>query len=124
VLNAVVCSRVRGLQKALSAGTIALEISSRNARVTALPKRWDRLRASLDLIRDQRGADMADLPCGAWRVALPRLQGQPGPSADRNLATEFQVRPRPWHSNETPARHRARRRMVRAGPEYLSPSQI
>ena len=55
MLNAVVCSRVRGLQKALSAGTIALEISSRNARVTALPKRWDRLRASLDLIRDQRG---------------------------------------------------------------------
>jgi hypothetical protein len=34
-LNAVVCSRVRGPQEALSAGTIALEISSRNARVAA-----------------------------------------------------------------------------------------
>jgi hypothetical protein len=32
LLNAVVCSRVRELQEALSASTIALEISSRNAR--------------------------------------------------------------------------------------------
>jgi hypothetical protein len=44
--NAVVCSRVRGLQEALSAGTIALEISSRNARVQALQERWDYLRAA------------------------------------------------------------------------------
>jgi hypothetical protein len=35
-LNAVVCSRVRELQDGLSAGTIALEIASRNARVAAL----------------------------------------------------------------------------------------
>jgi hypothetical protein len=41
---------------------IALEISSRNARVAALQKRWDRLRAGLDLILDQRGAEMTDLP--------------------------------------------------------------
>jgi hypothetical protein len=34
--NAVVCSRVRELQDGLSAGTIALEIASRNARVAAL----------------------------------------------------------------------------------------
>jgi hypothetical protein len=65
----VVCSRLREFQVALSAATIALEISSRNARVQALQKRWDYLRASLDLILNQRGADMADLPggpAGCW----------------------------------------------------------
>jgi hypothetical protein len=49
----------------LPAGVVALEISSRNARVAALQKRWDRLRAGLDLILYQRGADMADMPGGA-----------------------------------------------------------
>jgi hypothetical protein len=53
---------VRGLQETISAATITLEISSRNARVQARQKRWDYLRAGLDLILDQRGADMADLP--------------------------------------------------------------
>jgi hypothetical protein len=38
-LNAVVCTRIRELQEALSAATIALEISSRNSRVAALQKR-------------------------------------------------------------------------------------
>jgi hypothetical protein len=33
------CRRVHELQEALSAGTIALEISSRNSRVAALQKR-------------------------------------------------------------------------------------
>jgi hypothetical protein len=33
--------RVRGLREALSAATIALELSSRNARVVALQKRRD-----------------------------------------------------------------------------------
>jgi len=58
-------TRVHELQEAPSAATIALEISSRNSRVAALQKRWDRLRAGLYLILDQRGADMADLPGGA-----------------------------------------------------------
>jgi hypothetical protein len=44
VLNAVVCSRVRELQEALSAATSALEISGRNALVAAIQKRWDRPR--------------------------------------------------------------------------------
>jgi hypothetical protein len=48
----------------LPAGVVALEISSRIARVQALQERWDYLRAGLDLILDQRGADMADLPGG------------------------------------------------------------
>jgi hypothetical protein len=52
----------RGLQDGLSAVTIAPDISCRNSRVAAFPKRWDRLRAGLDLILDQREADMADLP--------------------------------------------------------------
>jgi hypothetical protein len=45
-------SRVREPQEAISSQVIALEISTRNARVTALQKRWDRLRARLDLILD------------------------------------------------------------------------
>jgi hypothetical protein len=67
-------SRQSRRSSALSAGTIALEISSRNARVAALQKRWDRLRAGLDLILDQRGADMMDLSGGA----SGRLQGKGG----------------------------------------------
>ena len=57
--------QVRELQEALSAATIALEISSRNSRLAALQKRSDRLRAGLDLILDQRRAGMVDLPGGA-----------------------------------------------------------
>jgi len=38
VLNAVVCSRLHELQEALSAGTVALDISSRNSLVAALQK--------------------------------------------------------------------------------------
>ena len=56
---------IRELQATLSAGTIALEISSRNSRVAALQNRWDRLRAGLALVLDQRGADMAEVPGGA-----------------------------------------------------------
>jgi hypothetical protein len=41
-------SRVRELQETFGAGTIALEISSRNARVQALQDRWDRLRQVID----------------------------------------------------------------------------
>jgi hypothetical protein len=71
-----------GTQAELSAATIALEISSRNSRVAALPKRWDRLRAGLDLILDQRGADMADLPGGASGLLCPDYKGK---EADRLL---------------------------------------
>jgi hypothetical protein len=79
-LNAVVCSRVRELQETISAGTIALEISSRNSRVAALQKRWDRLRAGLDLILDQWGAGMADIPGGA---SGSLVRGYKGKEADR-----------------------------------------
>jgi len=76
VSNAMVCSRVHELQEALSAATIALEIPSRNARVRALQKRWDRLRAGLELILDQRGADMADLPGGASGALVRDCKGR------------------------------------------------
>jgi hypothetical protein len=76
----VVCSRLRELQEALSAATIALEISSRNARVQALQKRDHLVRARLDLILDQRGADMAGLPGGARGMLVRDYKGK---EADR-----------------------------------------
>ena len=60
----------------LSAAIIALEISRRNSRVAALQERWDRLRAGLDLILDQRGADMGDLPGGASRSLMRDYKGK------------------------------------------------
>jgi len=62
--------------EALSAATIALEISNRNSRVAALQKRCDRPRAGLGLILDERGADMTDLPGGASGLLRQGLQGQ------------------------------------------------
>jgi hypothetical protein len=55
---------------------IALEISGRNARVAALQKRWDRLRAGLDLVLDQRGAGMADPPGGASGILRRDYKGR------------------------------------------------
>jgi hypothetical protein len=78
--KATVRARIRQIQETLCAGTIALEISSRNARVTALQKRWDSLRAGLDLIMQQRGADMADVPGGASGLMMRDFKGK---EADR-----------------------------------------
>jgi hypothetical protein len=75
-----VCSRVRELH---SAATVTLEISSRNSRVAALQKRWDRLRAGLDLLLDERDADMADLPGGASGLLVRDYKGK---KADRLVA--------------------------------------
>jgi hypothetical protein len=66
-------------------GVIALEISSRNSRVAALQKRWYRLRAGLDLILDQRGADMAEVPGGASGLLV---RGYKRKKADR-LVTQI-----------------------------------
>jgi hypothetical protein len=70
-------------RKPFPSATIALEISSRNAGVAALQKRWDRLRAGLDLILDQRGAEMADLPGGASGLLVRDYKGK---KADRLVA--------------------------------------
>ena len=59
-----------------AAATIALEISSRNARVAALQKRWDRLRAGLELVLDHWGADMADLPGGGSELMVRDYKGK------------------------------------------------
>jgi hypothetical protein len=76
----VVCSRLHELQESLSAAAIALEISGHNSRVAALQTRWDRLRAGLDLILDQRGADMAEVPGGASGLLVRDSKGK---EADR-----------------------------------------
>jgi hypothetical protein len=61
---------------AFSAAAIALEISRRNARVAALQERWDLLRADLELLLDQRGADMADVPGGASGLLVRDYKGK------------------------------------------------
>jgi hypothetical protein len=83
MLNAMVCSRLHKLQEALSAATIALEISSRNARAAAVQKCWGRLRAGLDLISQQRGADTAGVPGGESRLLVGDSKGK---EADRLVA--------------------------------------
>jgi len=78
LLNAVVCSRVRELREAISAGTVALEISGRNARVAALQKRWDRLRAGrdpvLDHVRTSTAQSSKDTSANAawWNSIVPK----------------------------------------------------
>jgi hypothetical protein len=76
ISNAEEGDRSREIQETLFAGTIALEISSRSARIQALQKRWDHLRAGLDLILDQRGADMADVPGGASGLLMRAYKGK------------------------------------------------
>jgi len=55
---------------------IALEISSRNARVTARQKRRDRLRAGLDLVLQKQGTDITDLPGGASGLLMRGYKGK------------------------------------------------
>jgi hypothetical protein len=75
-----ICSRIAELREAISAQVIALEISSRNARVTALQKRWDRLRDALFLVLDERGADMVEIPGGSSGLLCKDYKGK---EADR-----------------------------------------
>jgi hypothetical protein len=44
--------------------------------VSRRSKRWDRLRAGLDLILDQRGAEMADVPGGASGLLVRDYKGK------------------------------------------------
>ena len=80
VFNAVVCSRVRELQATLSAGTIELEIPAATRASRRCKKRWNCLRAGLDLILDQLGADMADIPGGVSGMPARDKQGQGKPT--------------------------------------------
>jgi hypothetical protein len=73
-----VCARIAQLQTELSAGTIALEISSRNARVQALQDRWDRLRR---VITERAAApEFADVPGGSTGLLCVTYVGK---DADR-----------------------------------------
>ena len=62
----------------INAKTIALEIGNRNARVQALQDRWQKLRARLDLILEERSRDMADLPGGASGLLTRDYKGNTG----------------------------------------------
>jgi hypothetical protein len=62
--NAEIWFGVAQLQAELSARNIALAISSRKARVQVLQERWDCLCAGVDLLLQQRGAGMTDVPGG------------------------------------------------------------
>jgi hypothetical protein len=106
--DADLCSRIRELQETLSAGTIALEISSRNARVAALQKRWDRLRVGLELILDQRGADMARSAYGAsgLLVRTPRTRKR---TSSRVANSRKHFRPPPSRSKSAAATAASRR---------------
>jgi hypothetical protein len=65
MLNAVVCSRLHEPQEALSAATIAARDQRPQRARRGAPKAPGPAACRLDLILDQRGADMADLPGGA-----------------------------------------------------------
>jgi hypothetical protein len=73
-LNAVVCSRVRELQEALSAGTIALAVSSRKARVQALQNRWDKMRRVID--ERATSPDFAEVPGGTTGLLCKDYKGK------------------------------------------------
>ena len=75
LLNAVVCSRVSELKETLSARTIVLEISSRNARIQALQDRWLTLRAAIAQLMTERAADMAEVPGGGTGLLVRQYQG-------------------------------------------------
>ena len=87
--NAEVCSRVAQLLAELSAGTIALEISSRNARVQALQDRWDRMRQMIE----ERAAspDFAKVPGGTTGLLCRDLRCKDTPvyKVDTGLLAEL-----------------------------------
>jgi hypothetical protein len=72
--------RVRERPTAIAAGVIARGISSRNARVQALPHRWNRLRAAVERLLDERRLSRA------------------GPRSAPTLAGMAEVHPMRWFS--------------------------
>jgi hypothetical protein len=89
--NADVCSRVAELQAELTAGTIRLEIGSRNARVQALQDRWDGMRQVIQ----QRAAspDFANVPGGTTGLLCRdlRCKDMPMYKLDTGLLAELRA---------------------------------
>jgi hypothetical protein len=95
------------------------------SRVAALQNRWDRLCARLDLILDQRGADMADLPGGASGLLARDARGKnadrlvtridPGGLAGRRTARSARP-PRNW-SRKT---HREEHKVIDASAAAIA----
>jgi hypothetical protein len=89
--NSDVCSRVAQLQAELSAGTIRLEISSRNARVQALQDRWDQMRQVIE----QRAAspEYAQAPGGTTGLLCRDLRCKDTPvyKVDTGLLAELRA---------------------------------
>jgi hypothetical protein len=78
--NAQVSARVAELTSELSADLVAAEISDRNARIQALQERWTRLRANLDKVLEERGAEMAGVvPGGSTGLLMCDYKGGPTP---------------------------------------------
>jgi hypothetical protein len=89
--NPNIRSRVAQIQAELSAGTIAFEISSRNARVQALQDRWDRMRRVIE----QRAAspDFAKVPGGTTGLLCRDLRCKDTPvyKIDAGLLAELRA---------------------------------
>jgi hypothetical protein len=58
----------------------------RACHAAALQERWDRLRAGLDLVLDQRGADMADLRGGASGLLVSTIRERSRSAGDAHHA--------------------------------------
>ena len=74
IKNDKVCARVRELQTTIAAGVIALEISSRNARVQALQDLFDRARQVIDARAKDK--TMAAVPGGATGLLFRDYKGK------------------------------------------------
>ena len=89
--NANIRSRVAQIQAELSAGTIELEISSRNARVQALQDRWDRMRRVIEL--RAVSSDFAKVPGGTTGLLCRDLRCKDTPvyKVDTGLLAELRA---------------------------------
>jgi hypothetical protein len=74
--NANVRARIEELKAAIAAGVVHREICARSARIEALQYRWNRLRASLDSLLNERGADMAHIPGGSSGLLCRDFKGK------------------------------------------------
>jgi hypothetical protein len=78
--NTQVSARVAELTTELSADLVAAEISDRNTRIQALQERWTRLRANLNQVLEERGAEMVGVvPGGSTGLLMRDYKGASTP---------------------------------------------